>query len=318
MNHEQADSEFQRVAGGHIPGAPGIPAFHLHAPEPSPVPVLIAVPHAGRAYPRALLAEMRHAESAALRLEDRYVDLLGKAVARATGASLLVAEAPRAMIDLNRAPDDVDWDMFARSTRPDSVGHLLPSRRARSGLGLIPRRLPGMGEIWRRRHEEADLSARIAGIHTPYHEALSGRLGTLRERWGAALLLDLHSMPPLSPRLGQAPVEFVIGDRFGVSCHGSVIAAAFAQLSELRREAAHNRPYAGGYVLERHAQPRAGIHAIQLEMDRSCYLDSRLAEPGAGMEAMVEDLVALVRKLASIVAEIGQDGTGRNWPMAAE
>lgn len=318
MNHEQADSELQRMAGGRIPGAPGIPAFHLHAPEPSPVPVLIAVPHAGRAYPRALLGEMRHAESAALRLEDRYVDLLGKAVARATGASLLVAEAPRAMIDLNRAPDDVDWDMFARAGRPQLSSAALPSARARSGLGLIPRRLPGLGEIWRRRHEEADLSARITGIHTPYHEALSRRLGTLRERWGAALLLDLHSMPPLTPRTGHAPVEFVIGDRFGVSCHGSVIGAAFAHFSQIRREAAHNRPYAGGYVLERHAQPRAGIHAFQLEIDRSRYLDSRLAEPGPGIASMTEDLVALVRRLAGVMAELGQDGMAQDWPMAAE
>ena len=88
---------------------------------------------------------------ASLKLEDRYVDLLGERVARATGAALLVAHAPRAMIDLNRAIEDIDWEMFGE--RESDVGSYTPGRRARSGLGLIPRRLPGVGELWKRRHE---------------------------------------------------------------------------------------------------------------------------------------------------------------------
>src|SRR5262245_29016155 len=102
----------QRSDGGVIPGAPGVPAFSLSGPVPSAIPVLIAVPHAGRAYPAPLLARMRNPGFAALRLEDRYADRLGEALAQATGAILLTAHAPRAMIDLNRAPDDIDWEMF--------------------------------------------------------------------------------------------------------------------------------------------------------------------------------------------------------------
>ncbi|KHK91019.1 N-formylglutamate amidohydrolase [Novosphingobium malaysiense] len=312
---DESDSQTER--GGWIPGAQGIAAFTLHANEPSAIPVLIAVPHGGRAYPLALLRDMRHAESVALRLEDRYVDRLAQGIARATGANLLIANAPRAMIDLNRAPDDVDWEMFSRAGRPE--GPLpLPSRRVRSGLGLIPRRLPGAGDLWRRRLERAELDQRIAGIHQPYHAALASALSALRERWGAALLIDLHSMPPLSGRLGVAPPEVVVGDRFGATCHGSLIATAFAQLAASGREAAHNRPYAGGYVLERHADPRGGVHALQIEIDRSRYLDPGLSEPGAGITAMVEDLSVLVRRLAALVSEIGQEANGKGWPLAAE
>lgn len=302
---------------GWIPGAPGIPAFVLRGSEPSAIPVLIAVPHGGRAYPSALLRDMRHSESVALRLEDRYVDRLAQGIARETGASLLMANAPRAMIDLNRAPDDVDWDMFAQADRPKGGG-TSPSRRVRSGLGLIPRRLTGVGELWRRRMESAELARRIEGIHAPYHATLEGALANLRDRWGAALLIDLHSMPPLPVRAGAAPTEVVIGDRFGASCHGRLIAAAFSQMAALRREAAHNRPYAGGYVLERHADPRGGIHALQIEIDRSCYLDSGLVEPGVGMAAVIEDLSALVRRLADVVSELGQEQGGKGWPLAAE
>jgi N-formylglutamate amidohydrolase len=307
-------SDSQRREGGTIPGSAGVPAFTLTLREPSALPVLIAVPHAGRAYPGTLLERMRNPGFAALKLEDRYVDRLAEAVARETGASLLVAHAPRAMIDLNRATDDVDWDMFARG-RPDNVGSYTPGMRVRSGLGLIPRRLPGLGELWKRRHEEEDLAARIDSIHAPYHACLAETLCALRDRWGAALLLDLHSMPPLGFKGGQPAPEFVLGDRFGAACHGSLVGSCFGYFAEQRRGAAHNRPYAGGYVLERHACPDQGLHALQLEIDRSSYLDARLVEPGQGFAEMGTLLAGLVRRLAGEVADLGRL---RDWASAAE
>lgn len=310
------DDDSHGPGGGEIPGSGGACAFRLRVGEPSRIPVLIAVPHAGRAYPASLLERMRNPGFSAPRLEDRLVDLLGREVAARTGAALLVAEAPRAMLDLNRAPDDVDWSMFHDS--PGDVGSYTPGRRARSGLGLIPRRLPGFGELWKRRHDRHDLAQRIAGIHTPYHACLDETLVALRERWGAALLLDLHSMPPLGLAGGASGPEFVLGDRFGASCQGSLVAGAFTYFAENRRSIAHNRPYAGGYVLERHAAPRRGIHALQLEIDRSSYLDSRLVEPGEGFDAMIEVLTGLVWRLAGEVAVLGAADGAAGWSQAAE
>jgi N-formylglutamate amidohydrolase len=315
MSDDESGVGERLVTGGEVPGSTGVHAFALSGPDPSTIPVLIAVPHAGRAYPGSLLERMRNPGFAALRLEDRYVDLLAQKVAAATGASLLIANAPRAMIDLNRAVDDVDWDMFGCGA-PADVGSYTPGQRARSGLGLIPRRLPGIGELWKRRHEEQELAARIAGIHEPYHGHLAVALAELRDRWGAALLLDLHSMPPLALRGGQPAPEFVLGDRFGTSCHGSLVGSTFTYFAEMRRGAAHNRPYAGGYVLERHAAPASGLHALQLEIDRSSYLDSRLTEPGKGFAAMASLLAGLVRRLAAEVATLGRTAPG--WVEAAE
>lgn len=312
---ERSDESDSQISGGCIPGAPGAAAFVLAAGAASAIPVLVAVPHAGRLYPSSLMQDFRHRAADALRLEDRHIDAVARGVAQATGAGLLVALAPRAMIDLNRAPEDIDWDMVERAARPIS-GTSLPSRRARSGLGLFPRRLPGLGELWRRRLDAGDVSARLGGIHEPYHLALKAQLMRLRERWGAALLVDLHSMPPLPVRPGQAAAQIVVGDRFGSSCHGSIVATAFAHFAQCGREAAHNRPYAGGYVLDRHGDPRKGIHAIQIEIDRSRYLDEKLAEPGEEMASVIADISALVRKLSPVVAELGQDAGG--WPLAAE
>ena len=303
--------------GGCLPGTDGEPAFVVHTNRASPIPVLIAVPHAGRSYPPTLSAALRDPQSAALRLEDRLVDRLGEAVAAQTGAALIVAHAPRAMLDLNRGPDDVDWDMIAGrpvlgAAQPPPTG-----RRARSGLGLIPRRVMGLGELWRGRLDHAELEARIAGIHAPYHARIAAELAALRSRWGAALLLDLHSMPPLGDGSGaNAAAEYVLGDRFGATSDGGLVATAFACLAQAGVRAAHNRPYAGGYALERHSAPRRGIHALQLEVDRRSYLDDGLREPGPGFAKTAELLVALVRRLATEVALLGS-GTGA-WPVAAE
>jgi N-formylglutamate amidohydrolase len=307
-----AKRESRKARGGTIPESAGQPAFTLSLRQPAPVPILIAVPHAGRAYPEALAALMRNQAAASLRLEDRFADLVAEAVARETGASLLVAHAPRAMIDLNRAPDDVDWDMVTGGA-PEPLIRLAAGRRARSGLGLVPRRLPGLGELWKRRMTSEELAARVEQVHVPYHAALAGGIEALRDRWGAALLIDLHSMPPLGPKRGaDAAPDFVIGDRFGASCDGMLSAAAIDHFAQAGSRVAHNRPYAGGYVLDRHAAPARGLHALQIEICRSAYLDAHLQEPGAGLAAVARLMAGLVRRLAEELA------AGRSLPQAAE
>lgn len=311
-----ADSRPPDALGPDIPGHGGFPAYTLSAAAPSRLPVLIAVPHAGRHYPEAMRNRLREPNHAAMRLEDRYVDQVAARVAEATGARLLVAHAPRALIDLNRAPDDIDWDMIAdpdRESAKQGVG-----RRARSGLGLIPRRLPGIGELWKSRHQRAELQALLASIHEPYHAALARTMTGLHARWGAALLIDLHSMPPLTGRPGQPVAEFVVGDRFGTTCHGRIIAATFSHFARAGRLAAHNRPYAGDYVLQRHGSPKAGLHAFQLEIDRRAYLDGALAEPGEGLCGLVGLLSALVERLGGEVAALGRLARGQDWAEAAE
>lgn len=294
-------------AGGEIPGAPGVAAFSVSRRAPSAIPVLVAVPHAGRTYPPSLLARMRDPARAGMRLEDRYADLLARRIVQETGAGLIVAHAPRAMIDLNRAPSEMDWEMLAEG-RPAGQALVRSGRRARGGLGLVPRRLPGMGEIWKDRMTRAELDARMAGIHAPYHAALAAELAELRRRWGSALLIDLHSMPPLgAERQGQRSAEFVIGDRFGSSCAGVLCAAAFDHFAASARRAAHNRPYAGGYILDRHTAPSQGLHGIQVEVCRSTYLDERLDEPGIDFESISAVLAGLVRRLADEMAVLGQD-----------
>ena len=290
---------------------PATPAFTLTIAATLPVPVLITVPHAGRVYPDEVTSAMRDPSWGAARLEDRHVDALGEEVARATGAALLVAHAPRAMIDLNRAPDDIDWGMVAGASARRTP-HSLANRRARSGLGLVPRRLPSLGEIWNRKLTLPELDARIANIHRPYHRAVADTLERLRDRWGAALMIDLHSMPPLRrPGVSGEGAEFVLGDRFGASCAPALVAHALRHMAEAGRRTAHNRPYSGGYALDHHAAPRRGVHAMQIEVCRASYLDARLDQPGPRIAAVARTLAALVRSLSHEVAALGDPASQR-------
>ena len=313
----EGDGESPQGRAGGLPRVAssvetGAPPFTLCLQDLPTIPVLLAVPHAGRAYPPDLSARMRQPTLASLRLEDRFVDLLAEEVARETGAALLVAHAPRAMIDLNRTPDDMDWEMVAGGA-PENAVRLAAGSRARSGLGLVPRRLPGMGELWQRRMTREEVETRLATVHRPYHAALAKALEHLRDGWGAALLIDLHSMPPLGRKNGpDAAPDFVVGDRFGASCASHLTAAALQHFAEIGRVVAHNRPYAGGYVLDRHGAPARAIHAMQIEVCRSAYLDARLTEPGPGLPAVARVLAALVTRLAGDLA------AGRGMAQAAE
>ncbi|WP_255573759.1 N-formylglutamate amidohydrolase [Erythrobacter sp. SCSIO 43205] len=299
------------------------PAFVHVAPRDMPLPVLIAVPHAGCNYPSQITEQMRDPRSSQLRLEDRRVDAVGVEVARASGTGLLVAHAPRAMIDLNRASDDIDWGMISRPKGFDTSAFDEDRRpgpssntRARSGLGIVPRRLPGFGEIWRSKLSHNELARRIEQIHRPYHEFLEKELARIRDAWGAALLIDLHSMPPLRRRApGEAVPRIVIGDRYGASCDHILAAHAFRYLDEAGQVAAHNRPYSGGYVLDRHARPNQGIHAIQIELCRTTYLDASLCEPSSRVGPLAQMLAGLVRILGAETAGLG---SGRHVAQAAE
>ncbi|MGB3166689.1 MAG: N-formylglutamate amidohydrolase, partial [Alteraurantiacibacter sp.] len=181
---------------------------------------------------------------------------------------------------------------------------------ARSGLGLVPRRLPGLGELWCAPLPRAEIEERIELVHRPYHTAIARTLEAMRDRWGAAVLLDLHSMPPLGPKTGREPAaDYVVGDRFGGSVDSRFTAAAFDYFEAQGADAVHNRPYAGGYVLDRHGAPSRGINALQLEICRAAYLDDDLRDEGIGLPGVVRMVSGLVRRLADEVA----DGT---LPMA--
>ncbi len=271
-------------------------------------PVVVAVPHAGRAYPNAILRAARVGQDVLQRLEDRFVDRLTTRIV-AAGIPVVIAMVPRCVIDLNRAVDDMDPSVVAG-------GHglrLRPSARARAGLGLVPHALHGAGALWRAPIAADDLMARIAQFHAPYHDAITAALFAARSRFPRAVLIDLHSMPSLPADADGVPPGCVIGDRFGVTS-GADVPDLLARVLEARGiSTARNEPYAGGHSVQRHADRRRGIEAVQLEFDRALYLGADSAPNPSRADALAAVIADCVFALAGNVAN-GADAA----PIAAE
>jgi len=288
------DASFERIGATR----------HGHEGDDAPLsPVVLSVPHAGRNYPAALLGALRLPANALTILEDRHVDQVARAAR--TMETMMVQHRARAWIDLNRGEDERD-PKVDEGARPQ--GQPAPSAKLRSGLGLVPRRAGQAGDLWCRRFTAAEVAARIAQDHRPYHAALGSALAAARARFGIAVLVDVHSMPPLGSH-----AQVVLGDRFGRACAPRFVARMEAAAAEAGVTSALNTPYAGGHILERHGDPRVGIHAVQVEIDRSLYLDHALDQPGPGFAGTV----ALLRRMLAAVADEALAGDAR-LPLAAE
>lgn len=268
------------------------PPFRRVGPAEPVLPVLLSVPHAGRLYSPQLLRASRLPLEKLETLEDRLVDrLVWRAVEG--GASAIIANRARAEIDLNRHERDIDPATVAP---PPPVRSILPSAKARGGLGLIPSKIAGAGSIWFQRTPMDEVRRRIETIHRPYHEAIGDMLERIRSRFGVAILLDCHSMPPRSS--GGEGADLIFGDLHGVSMSGHLVDSAIHTAAASGFTCLKNLPYAGGHITARHGNPRDGVHALQLEIDRSLYLDPTLRSPGAGFDRVAQLISEVTQSLA--------------------
>jgi N-formylglutamate amidohydrolase len=282
------------VPEGLGPAEPRLePPFVLIEPLRRTAPLIFASPHSGRRYPSDLLADSRVALISLRRSEDAYVDELF-AGAAAHGASVLSATVARAYVDLNRDPAELDPEMF--DERPPHSPHG-SSARVQAGLGAIPR-VSGDGQsIYRRKLSLHEAERRIATVHRPYHAMLQNLVTETREAFGCSVLVDCHSMPS-SSRGAHAP-DIVLGDRFGASCHPSVTALAEATLRRLGYRVARNAPFAGGHTTQTYGRPAAGLHALQIEINRALYIDERTLERTNGYIRVRADMSRLAEALSA-------------------
>lgn len=274
-------------------GSPG--PFLIVAPCGPKLPVLLSSPHSGRHYPAAFLPQLRLDAEALRGLDDGPVDEL-LASACAAGATLIAATYPRAVVDLNRGEGEQDPETL---DDPNAVAGLQATLKARSGLGVVPTRL--LGEpIYSGRLAAAELERRLEVAYRPYHAELDSVAGDLRRRFGAVLVLDCHSMPTLpAPSRGERPIDVALGDRFGRSCHPQLVEAAERRLAAAGLRVARNRPYAGGYITERHGEPSGNRHALQVELRRGLFMDERSYAPNPGFPDLQALLGGLVETLAA-------------------
>lgn len=282
-------------------------AFHLTRPERPATPVVFASPHSGRDYPWSFLRRTVLDEHVIRTSEDAYVDRLFECAPQ-FGAAFLKAGAPRAFIDLNRSADELDPALIEGARKP---GH---NPRVTSGLGVIPRVVAGGRAIYRGKLSLSEAETRIEKYWRPYHGQLQQLLTEAHDLFGEAILVDCHSMPheALDPiaRSGARRPEVVIGDRFGASASEAVVDRIETAFLNAGLCVVRNAPFAGAYITQHYGRPSRGQHAVQIEIDRSIYMNEHAIRPNANFQAFR----SLLRGVVAEIASIG----GQEMPMAAE
>lgn len=264
--------------------------FTLLAPERGETPVIVEIPHAGLAIPESVAGSLAVPRDAVLRDSDLYVDRIWDG-APDHGATLLCAGVSRYVVDLNRAPDDVD-----RDTVPDH-----PAPRPTQARGVVWRVTTDGRAALRAPLRYADLEARLALFHEPYHRALREVVERKRERFGYAILLAAHSMPSTSRDGASRRADVVPGTRGRTSADPRVIDAVERHFRAAGLSVRHDDPYRGGWTTGHYGRPASGVHAVQIELNRALYVDEATSRPREPEIARLRALAgALVERLGAL------------------
>ena len=259
--------------------------FTMSAPDRQTSPLIFSSPHSGRIYPPSFVSASRLSPLNLRRSEDAFVDELFSGAA-AIGAPLIAARFPRAFVDANRAPTELDAAMF---TGPLELVVDALSPRVMAGLGVIPKLVRDGAEIYRGKIPAAEAQARLALFHRPYHAALAGLVRATRLQFGVAVLLDCHSMPSAA-----AAPDVILGDRYGCSAAPVVTRMVERAFESQGFRVTRNVPYAGGYTTQLHGNPAGGIHALQIEINRGLYLDEDRIQAAGSFDRVLACISAVL------------------------
>jgi N-formylglutamate amidohydrolase len=275
------------------------PPLEVLEPRPQRLALVVASPHSGAHYPPEFLAASRLDPVALRRSEDSFIDDIFGA-APSLGAPLLRATFPRAYIDPNREPYELDPAMFADAL-PGYANTRSP--RVAAGLGTIARVVATGREIYRDKLRTADALDRIHAVYRPYHGALRRLIAETRESFGCCVLVDAHSMPsvggPMDADAGRPRVDVILGDVHGASCAAVVTDTAESILRELGYAVTRNNPYSGGFTTQNYGRPRRGIHALQIEVNRGLYMDEE------AIERKEDSIARLKRDMQAVMSALG-------------
>ncbi|HEV2573836.1 MAG TPA: N-formylglutamate amidohydrolase [Beijerinckiaceae bacterium] len=286
--------------GSAVPRLPELdPPFDIIEPEVEACPVVFSSPHSGSIYPSAFLKTARLDPLTLRRSEDAFVDELF-IPALSIGAPMLRARFPRAYLDVNREPFELDPRMF--DGRLPSHANTR-SIRVAGGLGTIARIVGEAQEIYWGRLPVAEAMLRIEALHRPYHAALKTLVERTRKRFGMAVLVDCHSMPSTNlPTENGGKADVVLGDRYGTSCDPGFVDCIDYELRLLGYRVLRNKPYAGGYITEYYGEPSMARHALQIEFNRGLYMDEARLVRSDNFDALSRDIAKVMERFAAFLA----------------
>lgn len=261
--------------------------------------VVFALPHSGRDYGVSFLNQSILDQLSIRSSEDAFLDQLIDGIEK-YGAPKIIANAPRAFIDLNRSTDELDPALIS------GIKNNIKNPRISSGLGVIPRVVSHGKEIYRGKLSFEQAQSRIKYYWKPYHTDLSNLLQRSQSVFGQSLLIDIHSMPHEAVSMQSSfikPPEIVVGDRFGMSSDPEFTNLVISILKQHEFRVAKNTPFAGAFITKHHGKVKKRIHALQLEIDRSLYMDEEKISPNSEFEELKTRLFPALIQISSLICK---------------
>ena len=264
---------------------------------PAGTPVVYDSPHSGREYPASWRTLASREQ---LRLgEDAYVDdLLASSVK--LGATLLTNNYPRCYIDVNRDESDIDPELLSDKW----PWRLSPTEKSARGLGLIRRMIvPGVA-VFTDTISSSEVQQRIEQVYRPYHDALGMLIEEAIHRHGKVWHVNWHSMKSRGNAMtpdgaGASRPDFVVSDGQGATASPELINTIVVTLEGLGFSVGVNNPYKGGTLIRKFGIPSFGIHSVQIEINRSLYLDESTVTRNSGFDTLVRNIEHLTTVLVN-------------------
>ena len=231
-------------------------------------PILITVPHAGDIYPDLFIKHLKVNLCEVRRIEDYQSNkILGKIDEQM--ADIIIAQCSRAVVDLNRSRNAIDYTMFSQVFEHEPVSE---KQMIKYGLGVFPNKIFGK-TILKTPLPVSYAIHMLEKYYDPFHKSLYKRIKYLSKVFGFCYHIDLHTMPSKALLNFKKEPDIVLGDNFGKSC--SIGLSNYFQnvFKENGFTVELNNPYAGGFITRNYGNPSKGVHTIQIEINRKIYMD---------------------------------------------
>ncbi|MFB9224691.1 N-formylglutamate deformylase [Paracoccus cavernae] len=252
-------------------------------------PIILGLPHTGTWVPDEIRAKL-NARGQTLADTDWHIERLYDGLL--DGATTVRALFHRYVIDANRGPDDAS---------------LYPGQNT---TGLVPVTDFDGEPIWLENPTEAEIAARKATYHAPYHAALQAEIERVKARHGVAILYDCHSIRSHIPFLFEGTLpDFNIGTNNGATCDAAIESATFDICAASGRTHVLNGRFKGGWTTRHYGQPENGVHAIQMELAQATHLTTEAVpfsydeEKAEGMRVHLRQILGALAELAPKLAE---------------
>lgn len=272
--------------------------FNVKDPQ---FPIVLSSPHSGNLFPPEFLENSALSEKELRSSEDCFVSEIIKEASDA-GIPLISMNIPRTFVDANRDKIEIDDKMFFDA--PQSSNNA-GSRRCRVGLGVIHRIVYPNKNIYDGLLSYQEGMDRIKYVYDAYHKRLKQLVDKCVRKFGFCLLVDCHSMPSMICNImnEEKPLDFCICTLFDESCPTQMSEFLSKALEKFDYRVEFNRPYAGAYIAFNYCQPRKNIYTLQLEINRSLYMNEKSLSKNKHFQSVSHNISQSILALANFLLD---------------